>query len=55
MYAKYLTYIRLAKNPTVQEFDEDWDPIGHTLRADMTAADLIEEIDGRLYIKREPK
>lgn len=49
-YAKYLDYIKNSGgNPTVAWFDEDWEPIGPTVRREMEAAGLIRVIEGRIY------
>lgn len=49
-YAKYLDYIKNAGgNPTVKWFDEDWSPIGETVRKEMETAGLALVINGRIY------
>lgn len=50
-FKKYLQYIKnTGGNPTVEVFDEDWEPIGPALRRDMKAAGLIAENDGKITI-----
>ncbi len=46
-YKKYLEAIRY--NPTVAQFDDDWEPIGPKVRADLLTAGLIEEREGKLF------
>lgn len=55
MYDKYLDYItNTGDKCLVIWFDEDWEPIGPRLRADMFEAGLVvEESDGdRPYLRR---
>lgn len=47
---KYLTYIYNAQNPTVEEFIEDWEPIGERVIEDLKMEGLAFEKEGRLYI-----
>ncbi len=52
-YTKYTDYIKNAGGkPTVEQFDEDWSPIGPQVRKDMKRAGLILEIEGRLYLSK---
>lgn len=48
----YVVYIRnTAQRPlAISAFDEDWDPIGPRIRADLLAQELIEEADGALML-----
>jgi len=48
---KYIDYIkRSGGNPKIEWFDEDWEPIGPTLREDMKSKGLIKEVDGKIYL-----
>lgn len=53
MYQKYLDYIKnTGGSPTIEMFDDDWEPIGPMVRRDMLKAGLIEVTEsGRLKIK----
>ena len=43
----FLDYIEnTGGNPSVVHFDEDWEPIGHLVRADMEKGGLIRVQDG---------
>jgi hypothetical protein len=51
-YRLYLEYIANAGGkPTIAHFDEDWQPLGPTLRADMVRLGLVEEVDGSIIAK----
>ncbi len=50
-FAKYMDYItNTGGNPSVEAFDEDWEPIGPILRRDMGRAKLIKEVDGKIQL-----
>jgi hypothetical protein len=53
MFQKYLDYIKnTGGSPTINNFDEDWEPIGPMVRRDMLKAGLITATEsGRLKIK----
>jgi hypothetical protein len=49
-YSKYLVYVKAAGGrPLVKWFDEDWFPVGSTVRKEMTTLGLIRVIEGRVY------
>jgi hypothetical protein len=49
---KYVDCIKNAgESYTISQFDDDWEPIGPTVRKDLVKAGLVEEIDGKLKIK----
>lgn len=42
-YQKFIEYIRnTGGKPTIEMFDEDWEPIGQQVRNDMEANGLIK-------------
>ena len=47
---KYLNYIQNAGNPTVEEFIQDWEPIGERVIENLKNEGLIFTKDNRLYI-----
>ena len=47
---KYLDYIRLAENPTVEQFDEDWEPVGPRVRENLRVQELAGIRDGRMFV-----
>ena len=50
-FTKYIDYIKnTGGSPSVIFFDDDWDPIGPLIRADMRAAGLIVEKDELIYL-----
>lgn len=56
--AKYLGYVEYIRNTKcvplpVHFFDDDWEPIGPTVRRDMVAAGLIVETPDGIML-REP-
>lgn len=54
IYDKYLDYIRnTGGNPTVEWFDEDWEPIGKDVRDRMYEEGLIEYVKGKIKIVGE--
>ena len=54
MHEKYLQYIKnTGGSPKIEEFDDDWEPIGPMVRKDMKHAGLIEEKDGRVFIVKK--
>lgn len=50
--AKYTKYIENTKRVPlpVEMFDEDWEPIGPTVRRDLVAAGLVVEEEGGLRL-----
>ncbi|NLG18897.1 MAG: hypothetical protein GX556_16350 [Fibrobacter sp.] len=51
MFQRYLEYITNTGGcPKVDQFDEDWEPIGPCVREDMKKAGLIFERNGHVYI-----
>jgi len=51
MFKQYLDYIKnTGGNPTVEGFDDDYEPIGPMVRRDMEQAGLIRTVNGRLEI-----
>lgn len=50
---KYVEYIRNTGHALlpISAFDEDWEPIGPSVRYDLAAAGLIGQIDGKLFLK----
>lgn len=53
---KYIQYIRnTARVPLkVEQFDDDWEPVGPMVRRDLLNAGLIKEVDGGIVISEEP-
>jgi hypothetical protein len=50
-FDQYMAYIdNTGGSPTIEQFDDDWEPIGPMLRAEMKAENLIVEIDGKVKI-----
>lgn len=52
MFEKYVQYIkntRMVPLP-VAFFDNDWDPIGRMVRADLEKAGLIRQTDGGILL-----
>ena len=49
MSKEHLVYIENAV-PTPAQFDEDWEPIGPSVRADLEAAGEIVDCYGRLFL-----
>ena len=49
---QYVDYIKnTGRVPlAIADFDEDWEPIGPTIRRDMVRAGLIEEWEGGLVL-----
>lgn len=46
---EYLEYIRNAGgSPTIEQFDDDWDPIGLMVRRKMKDLNMIIEKDGKV-------
>lgn len=52
---KYCEYIQNAGNPTLEQFVEDWEPVGEMLRADLYKNNLVVQQEGRLYLTDEGK
>ncbi len=53
---KYVAYIQsTGGQPTLSEFDEDWEPIGPMLRADLILAEAITEVSGRVILTDKAK
>jgi hypothetical protein len=51
MFDRYLDYIKNAGgSPKVEWFDDDYEPVGPTVRSDMEKAGLIRTVNGRLEI-----
>lgn len=47
---EFVDYIaNTGGGPTLEQFDEDWQPIGPKVRADLKAARMTVELDGRIY------
>lgn len=54
-FKKFYDYIaNTGGSPTIEEFDDDWEPIGPKLRADMKEAGYIYERDGKVYQDVDP-
>jgi hypothetical protein len=54
-FDKYLQYIKnTGGKPLVSWFDDDWEPIGPTIRNEMLAAGLIDIKDGIITCKNTP-
>lgn len=54
MFKKYLQYIKnTGGSPKIEEFDDDWEPIGPRVRDDMKRAGLIYEEGGRVFVARK--
>jgi hypothetical protein len=55
LYNSYKVYLDYIKNtggsPLITYFDNDFEPIGSSLRRDMILHNLVEEKDGRIYLK----
>jgi len=52
VYTKYIEYIKnTGGNPKIEWFDEDWEPIGPSVRQRMAELGLTKEDDG--YIMAE--
>lgn len=53
---QYIDHIRnTGRVPLpIEQFDEDWEPIGPMVRRDLVKADLVEERDGGLILKDSP-
>ncbi len=50
-YEKYTDYIKNAGgSPLLKWFDDDWDPIGPTIRKEMETLGLVRVIEGRIYL-----
>lgn len=47
---KYIEYINNAGNPTIEQFIEDWEPVGQTLIDRLLAAKLIFISNNRLFV-----
>lgn len=51
--AKYLTYLQNADPNNdgleAEKFDEDWDPVGHMVRAKLTKDGFFEQRDGKVF------
>lgn len=53
-YAKYLEYIKNSGGgPMIQWFDDDWSPIGPTIREEMEDQGIIRVIEGKIYAATE--
>ncbi len=51
MYEKYIEYIkRTGGSPKIKWFDDDFEPIGKTIRKEMKKAGLIVEKDGKIKL-----
>jgi len=51
-FKKYLEYItNTGGSPTIAMFDDDWEPIGPRVRADMEKQGLIQISNGLIKIK----
>lgn len=49
---QYTGYLRNAGGSvTLAQFDDDWEPIGPMVRADLRKYKMAEEKDGRIYPK----
>ncbi|MBF0102058.1 MAG: hypothetical protein HQK77_14240 [Desulfobacterales bacterium] len=54
-FKKYIDYItNTGGSPTIQQFDEDWEPIGEMVRRDMEFDGLTECKDDKIYLKGKP-
>ncbi len=48
---QYLQYVQnTGGNATVAGFDDDWEPIGPTLRKDLMPTYIFEKSDGKLAL-----
>ena len=48
---KYVDYIRkTGGNPSIEWFDEDWEPIGSTIRARLKEQGIISEQKGKIIL-----
>ena len=49
-YQQFLDYIdNTGGSPKIEEFDEDWDPIGLVIRLKLLEQKLIREEDGIIF------
>jgi len=44
-FKQYLQYVINAGGPTIEQFDDDWEPIGPRLRKQLSDEGLIDESD----------
>lgn len=49
---KYIDYIKNTGQEwlSIEQFDDDWAPIGFTVRQDMLLQNMIEERDGKIRL-----
>lgn len=47
---KYTDYIKNTGGVTPEQFDEDWEPIGPMVRADLYDAKLVKTQNGKLEV-----
>ena len=50
---KYIKYLSFGESCEITTFDDDWEPIGPMLRADMKRFSLIYEKDGEIFLEKE--
>jgi len=50
---QYTEYITNAGNPTVEQFDDDWSPIGERVRLELYKARAIYTRSGRLWLANQ--
>ena len=51
-YQKYLDYVtNTGGSPTVDQFDEDWEPVGEMVRNDLVAQMLITISDNIIELR----
>jgi len=54
-FKKYIDYIANTGGfPTIDQFDDDWDPVGPTVRKDLIKFGLVQEFDGIIIKKLKP-
>jgi len=47
---KYVEYIDNTGGVTPDQFDDDWEPIGPLIRADLLKAGMVKVEDGQLVV-----
>lgn len=51
LHEKYVTYLQNAGSVTAGMFDEDWDPVGASVRAELLKAGLVRVVKERLQLR----
>lgn len=50
-YQEYISYINnTGGNPSIENFDEDWQPVGEMVRSNLKREGIIIEIDGKIKL-----